>query len=358
MHTRRTFMESASLAGIAGIVAAKSAPAYARNRGMVKVGQLGLGSHTFLGRFVNPPDMLKGKVKCIPWAVWDDAPGVAEQMKKNLGFEKVMDDPAEVARECDAVHVEHADYRMALDLARPALELGKPVFINRPFTGTIADAEEVVRLARKHDAPLMCASSLEFQPEVEEMRKFAVEKGPIRTYEAYCPEQHFTWMFPHVFNYAHAAFGGGIESAYFTGTYNMDLGKWIDERLPFGTSLCILTWEPRNGEPPMIGMNHIGNYPSRFHIDAFGVKENRYFEAGPKLFEYMAVTLHDFYVTGAPPRPYEAILEQHRALAAANVSRLTGRAVRLDSLGGSDAVPYSENIRWWVLRNFWRQNEG
>jgi predicted dehydrogenase len=29
------------------------------------------------------------------------------------------------------------------------------VFINRPFTASVADAEEIVRLARKHEAPLL-----------------------------------------------------------------------------------------------------------------------------------------------------------------------------------------------------------
>ena len=352
METRRTFLGKAALTGISGIVAAKSAPSFAQNVGKIKIGQLGLGSHNFLGRFNNPPEEMKGKVKCLPYAVWDDAPGVAEKLKQSQGFEKVFRDPVELAKESDAVHVEHADYRRALELARPALEMGKPVFINRPFTSTITDAEEVVRLAKAYDAPLMSASSLEFQPEVAEIQKFVVEKGPVRTYESYCPEQHFTWMFPHVINYAHAAFGGGIESAFFTGTYNMDLGKWIDEHKPFGTSLCILTWEPRDGHPPMIGMNHIGNYPGTFHINVYAANENKLFTAGSKLFEYMFLTLHDFYAERKVPRPYEAILEQHRALVATNTSRLSGRTVRLDSLGGSDAVPYTEDIRWWVVRNF------
>ncbi len=355
MDSRRSFMGKTALAGIAGIVAAQTAPAFAQNMGLVKIGHLGLGSHHFTARFANPPESWKGKVKCRPYAVWDDAPGVAEKMKKEQAFEKVYTDPVQLVKESDAVHVEHADYRRALELARPALEMGKPVFINRPFAYTIADAEEVVRLAKAYKAPLMSASTLEFQPEVAEMQKFAQEKGPIRAYEAYCPEQHFTWMFPHVINYAHAAFGGGIDSAYFTGTFNLDLGKWIDEHVPFGTSLCVLTWKSRNGQPPMIGMNTIGNYPGTFHVNAYGVKENKTFTAGNNLFDYMFGALHAFYAEGKIPRPYDAILEEHRALVAANVSRLTGRETRLDALGGSDAVPYSEDIRWWVLRDFMRE---
>jgi hypothetical protein len=351
METRRTFIRKAMLTGIAGIAASKTAPVFAQNVGLIKIGQLGLGSHSFVARFANPPEEFKGKVKCRPYAIWDDAPGVAEKIKQKQGFEKVIADPVQLVKESDVVHVEYADYRRALELARPALEAGKPVFINRPFAGTIADAEEIVRLAKANNAPLMSASALEFQPEVTEMQVFAKEKGPIRSYEAYCPEQHFTWMFPHVFNFAHAAFGGGIESAYFTGAYNLDLGKWIDENKPFGPSLCILTWKSRDGEPGMIGINQIGNYPGTFHINAYGMKENKTFTAGNNLMDYMFRTLHAFYAERKIPRPYEAILEEHRALVAANVSRLSGRAINLDSLGDSDAVPYSENIRWWVVRD-------
>lgn len=348
MDTRRSFMSKAALAGIAGIVAFRKAPAFAQNMGVIKIGQLGLGSHGFVGSFNSPPADFKGKVKCRPYAIWDDVPGVAEAMKS--GFEKVINDPVQLAKESDAVHVEHADYRKVLELARPALEAGKPVFINRPFSATIADSEEIVRLAKAYNAPLMSASSLEFQPEVAEMQKFAKEKGPIRAYEAYCGEPHFTWHFPHVINFAHAGLGGGIESAFFTGDYVMDVGKWLTDKKPLGCSLCVLTYKPRDGQPPIVGMNHIGEYPGTYHVNVFGMGENRVFAAGPKLFDYMFYALHDFYAERKVPRPYEAILEEHRALVAANVSRLTGRTVNLDSLGGDDSLPYSTAIRDWLVR--------
>jgi hypothetical protein len=351
METRRSFIEKAAMAGIAGIVAAKAAPAFAQNIGMLKIGQLGLGSHGFVGSFLNPPADMIGKVKAYPYAVWDDYPGVAEAMKKSMGFEKVIADPVQLVQESDVVHVEHSDYRKVLELARPALEMGKPVFINRPFTYTIAEAEETVRLAREYNAPLMSASSLEFQPEVALMQQFVKDKGPIRMYEAYCPEQHFTWMFPHVINYAHAAFGGGIDTAYFSGTFNMNVTKWADEHIPFGASVCLLKWKSVNGQPPMIGMNHIGDYPGDFHINTFGARENRTFTSGANLFDYMFKTLHVFYTERKIPRPYEAILEEHRALVATDASRLSGKAVSLDSLGGSDAIPYDDDVRGWVIKN-------
>ncbi|MBN1292161.1 MAG: Gfo/Idh/MocA family oxidoreductase [Candidatus Latescibacteria bacterium] len=353
MASRRTFLKKMSAAGIGGILASGKAPAFAQDMNKIKIGQIGLGSHSFLLTFLNPPKSFKEPVRCIPNGVWDDEPGVAEVMSKR-GYGRVYNDYAELTKESDAVHIEHADYRKVFEFAQPALESGKAVFINRPFTATIADAEEVIRLARGYDAPVMSPSSLEFQPVVAEMQAFVKENGPIRAYEAYCPEPHFTWHFPHVINYAHAALGGGIESAYFTGDFVMSLEARQDRVRPMGSSLIVLTYKPRDGEPPIIGMNHIGIHPGSYHIDIYTVKENRLFEAGTTdsaVMHYMFAALHDFYTKRIPPRPYEAVLEQHRVLVAANASRLTGGAVKLANLGGSDTLPWSESIRRWLIRH-------
>jgi hypothetical protein len=299
------------------------------------------------------------------------------QAMMDMGFEKIIKDPVELVKECDGVHIEHADYRKVLELARPALEAGKPVFINRPFTATIADAEETVRLAKAYNAPLMCASSLEFQPEVAQMQQFSRTNGPVRSYEAFCPEPIFPWMFPHVINFAHAGLGGGIESAFFTGDFIMNPGTWVhirealmgtldltkfpkgyrpdykkagSEARPIGASFSLLTYKSREGQPPILGMHIVGENPAPYHIDLYTMSGKRTFTAGDNLFYYMFKALHDFYADRKPPRPYEAILEQHRALVATNMSRLTGRAIHLDSLGGSDSLPWDDALRNWLIR--------
>lgn len=377
MESRREFLKAASAGSVAAIIASKKAPAFSQDMGMVKIGQLGLGGHDFLKPFKYPPKSFKGKVRCKPYAVWDETPGVAEAMM-DIGFEKIIRDPVELVKESDAVHVEHADYRKAIELARPALEAGKPVFFERPFAYTIADAEEIIRLAKANNAPVMAGSSLEYQPEVVEMQKFALEKGPVRSYEAFCPEPVFPWMFPHVINYAHAGLGGGIESAYFSGDYLIDVSKWVHikqalmgaldltkfpegykpdyrnsddgEKRPIGEAVSLFTYKPRDGQPPMIGYNHIGEDPGPYHVTVYGMGGSKTFTAGENLFDNMFLALHAFYSTRKPPRPYEAILEQHRALVATNVSRLSGKAVRLDSLGGSDALPWHDELRDYLVR--------
>jgi len=336
--------------GISGIVAAGSPPAYTKDMNVLKLGVLGVGSHGFAAMFKNPPKEYPKEVRVKTYALWDDEPGLAKALKGKT-YEKIYNDPVTLSNECDCLYIEHADYRMALELARPGLEQGKPTFINRPFTASIEDAEELIRLAKKYDTPVMSASELEFGPEVYKMQAFVREKGPLRAFEAYGAEAHFTWHFPHVINYAHAALGGGVDTVYFTGHFGIDLRKWRVDKEKIGASLCVLTMKPRDGQPPVIGMCHCGNYPTErgYHIDVYAAKENRNFILEGNWNLNMFEKLNEFYSFGKIPRPYEAILEMHRILVAANVSRLNGRAVKLDSLGGKDSLPYSDAIRRYVI---------
>ena len=81
----------------------------------------------------------------------------------------------------------------------------------------------------------------------------------------------------------------------------------------------------------------------------YAAKENRNFILEGDWNMSMFEKLNEFYSFRKIPRPYEAILEMHRTLVAANVSRLKGCAVKLSSLGGQDSLPYSDAIRRYVI---------
>ena len=359
MVNRRTFITQAGIGGIAGIIAARTSPTIASDTKTLRIGQLGLGGHNFALHFARTRTAGKDGRVLVPYGVWDDEPDVAVRFAKK-GFEKVCASPEELVSESDVVCIEHGDYRKTLELARPALEAGTPVFIDRPFTDTVGSAEEIVRLARKHKTPLMCCSSLELQPFIPEIKKWASENGPVKSYVCSCPEPLFHWMFPHVINFAHAALGGGMESAYFSGDFIIEMGKirsdgkrWVDEGRPLGSAVSILTYKSRNGQPPITGINHIGPGPGPYHITVNCEHGRKDFVAGerlddPVIFRPMTDTLRSFFTTGVPPRPYEAILEQHRAHVATAVSHERGRAVRLDSLTDNDRLPYSDSVRDWL----------
>lgn len=61
-----------------------------------------------------------------------------------------------------------------LKLARPALEAGRPVFIDKVLADGVSSAQEIVRLAQKYNSPLMAASALRFAPELDKLEDEAV----------------------------------------------------------------------------------------------------------------------------------------------------------------------------------------
>src|SRR5947207_7375725 len=51
----------------------------------------------------------------------------------------------------------------------PGIEAGKPLFIDKPVTGSLADALVTYELARQHNVPCFSASSLRFSPGIQEL---------------------------------------------------------------------------------------------------------------------------------------------------------------------------------------------
>ncbi len=68
------------------------------------------------------------------------------------------------------VLVESVDGRPHLEQARPVIEAGKPVFIDKPVAGSLADAVAIYDLAAKHRVPCFSSSSLRFSKGILGMR--------------------------------------------------------------------------------------------------------------------------------------------------------------------------------------------
>src|SRR5437762_900321 len=66
----------------------------------------------------------------------------------------------------DGVLIESQQGDAHLPRARPFLEAGLPLFIDKPFANSLHDAREIVRLAGRHGSPLFSSSSLRFTPEL------------------------------------------------------------------------------------------------------------------------------------------------------------------------------------------------
>ncbi|MCE5216978.1 gfo/Idh/MocA family oxidoreductase [bacterium] len=69
----------------------------------------------------------------------------------------------------DGVLIEAVDGSMHLERARPFLEAGMPLYIDKPFACCAADAKEILRLARENKVPVFSTSSLRYGLEVVEV---------------------------------------------------------------------------------------------------------------------------------------------------------------------------------------------
>lgn len=78
---------------------------------------------------------------------------------------------------------------MHAELARPFLEGGMPVFVDKPMTTVYADAVELFDLAEEHNAPLMSSSALRFPAELDKDAIAAL--GKLSTIVSVGPEEWF-----------------------------------------------------------------------------------------------------------------------------------------------------------------------
>jgi virulence factor len=90
-----------------------------------------------------------------------------EQLRE-MGVE-IVKGPQELIGKVDGVLIESQEGAAHLGRARPFLEAGIPLFIDKPFTNSVHDAREIARLSAQHDAPVFSSSSLRYVPELVEL---------------------------------------------------------------------------------------------------------------------------------------------------------------------------------------------
>jgi len=81
---------------------------------------------------------------------------------------ELVDEPEDLIGKVDGVLVESQGGKEHLAKARPFLEAGMPVYIDKPFTCSVPDAQEIARLAADNGVPVFSSSSLRYALEVQE----------------------------------------------------------------------------------------------------------------------------------------------------------------------------------------------
>src|SRR5205823_4340287 len=97
-----------------------------------------------------------------------DRVGKFTEQLRGMGIE-IVDTIPKLLEKVDVVLLESVDGRIHLQEAIAVLRAGKPIFIDKPVAGSLADAIVIYELAKKQNVPCFSSSSLRFSPGVQEL---------------------------------------------------------------------------------------------------------------------------------------------------------------------------------------------
>jgi predicted dehydrogenase len=160
-----------------------------------------------------------------------------QQMRDEFGVE-IVGSIEELCKKVDGVMLESVDGRPHLEQARPVIAAGKPLFIDKPMAGNLADVLEIFRLAKESNVPCWSSSSLRFCPGIISMRKNDAV-GEVLGCDAFSPcslEEHHPdlyWYGVHGVEMLFAIMGPGCQSVQRSATkdYELVTGVWKDGRI-------------------------------------------------------------------------------------------------------------------------------
>jgi predicted dehydrogenase len=117
-------------------------------------------------------------------------PGHVEKLR-GYGIE-IVERPEELlapvnGHPVDAVMIESADSTVHVERAMPFVEAGLPLFVDKPFAPSLAEARRLVETARRRGVALTSASALRYCLEVVDVQRRAGELGSVLGVDAYTP---------------------------------------------------------------------------------------------------------------------------------------------------------------------------
>lgn len=251
----------------------------------------------------------------------DRVKGFTEQLR-GKGIE-ICDSIDGLLKKVDVVLLESVDGRPHLEQVRPVFAAGKPVFIDKPFAGSLADAVEIVRLSKKYKVPFFSSSSTRFSPDFQAIRQGNSRFGKVKSCVAYSPmsiEPHHPdlfWYGVHGVEILYTIMGPGCKTVTRVDK-NKVVGVWEDGR---------------------VGTFHgKGGYGATVEGTEASGEAGKY--AG---YEPLVKEIAKFFKTGKPPVSAEETLELFAFMEAADESkRQGGAAVTIESVLKKARKPAAE----------------
>jgi hypothetical protein len=248
----------------------------------------------------------------------DRVAGYTKDLREKFGV-AIVGSIDELLANVDVVLLESVDGRPHLEQARPVFKARKPVFIDKPVAGSLADAIAIFELARESGTPCFSSSSLRFGPGVAAFHDKA-KLGEIIGCDVFGPcalEEHHPDLFWYGIHGAETLFaimGTGCQSVSRSQTESTELvaGIWADGRV--GTFRGM-----RKG-------------PYKYGGTVFGTKGHAPIgDYGG--YQPLVVEIVKFFKTGKPPVSADETLAIYAFMEAADESkRQGGKPVTIDGV--------------------------
>jgi predicted dehydrogenase len=248
----------------------------------------------------------------------DRVAGYTQELRDKLGV-AIVGSIDDLLSRVDVVLLESVDGRPHLEQARPIFRARKPVFIDKPVAGSLADAIAIFELARTTNTPCFSSSSLRFSPGIAGMRQ-NTKVGEILGCDAYGPcslEEHHPdlfWYGVHGVETLFTIMGPGCER--------------VSRIQTEGTELVAGVWkEGRVGTFRGIRQGH-----HDYGATVFGTKGVAP-SGGYAGYEPLVVEIVKFFKTGKAPVSPQETLEIFAFMEAADESkRQGGKPVDIESV--------------------------
>jgi Oxidoreductase family, NAD-binding Rossmann fold len=244
--------------------------------------------------------------------------GFTKQLKEQYDVE-IVDSIDELLKKVDVVLLESVDGRPHWEQVQPVFKAKKPVFIDKPVAGSLADVLRIYDLAKETGCPVFSSSSLRFAPEIGKLKDNS-KLGAVIGCATHGPceiEEHHPdlfWYGVHGVENLFAVMGTGCESVSRVKTKETDMvtGTWKYGRVG--------TFRGLRGGKKDYGMVVYGSES----IETTKVSAD---------YAPLVAEICKFFKTGKPPVSAEETIELFAFMQAADESaRQNGAAVTIDSV--------------------------
>lgn len=234
--------------GICLFVAATTSATEKDESEVIRIGMIGLDTSHCIAftKILNDSDDPKHVPGCRVVMVYPKgSPDIESSTKRVPDYTKkivamgveVIDDLEAMVQQVDAVLLETNDGRPHLEQIIPVLKAGKPVFVDKPIAGSLADCLAIFELAKHFKTPVFSSSSLRFAANTQAVRNGSI--GEVTGCDTFSPcaleatHPDLFWYGIHGVESLFTVMGPGLETVVRTQTEDFELvtGTWSDGRV-------------------------------------------------------------------------------------------------------------------------------